>query len=116
MRALVELDAVAHAHRVQLCVEQPDFPVVEVDLPGSSETAESLYLHCVRAIRHGLRFGPHGLPLIGSGDWNDGMNRVGIQGKGESVWLGFFLYAAATGIPSIVLAIIVVRYTPTERQ
>ncbi len=62
------------------------------DLPGRSETAESLYQHCVRAIRCGLGFGPHGLPLIGSGDWNDGMNRVGIQGKGESVWLGFFLY------------------------
>jgi cellobiose phosphorylase len=62
------------------------------DLPGRSETTESLYQHCVRAIRHGLRYGSHGLPLIGSGDWNDGMNRVGIQGRGESVWLGFFLY------------------------
>ena len=62
------------------------------DLPGRSEVAESLYQHCVRAIRHGLQFGEHGLPLIGTGDWNDGMNRVGIQGKGESVWLGFFLY------------------------
>jgi len=61
------------------------------DLPGPSVTAESLYWHCVRAIRHGLQFGEHGLPLIGSGDWNDGMNRVGIHGKGESVWLGFFL-------------------------
>ena len=62
------------------------------DLPGHSTTTESLYQHCVRAIKHGLRMGAHGLPLIGSGDWNDGMNRVGIQGKGESVWLGFFLY------------------------
>jgi len=62
------------------------------DLPGRSETAESLYQHCVRAIRRGLGFGTHGLPLIRSGDWNDGMNRVGIQGKGESVWLGFFLF------------------------
>jgi cyclic beta-1,2-glucan synthetase len=62
------------------------------DLPGHSVAAESLYQHCVRAIRHGLGFGAHGLPLIGSGDWNDGMNRVGIQGKGESVWLGFFQY------------------------
>ncbi len=60
--------------------------------PAAPMTAESLYQHCVRAIRHGLRFGAHGLPLIGSGDWNDGMNRVGIEGKGESVWLGFFLY------------------------
>ncbi|MFA5083611.1 MAG: glycosyl hydrolase family 65 protein, partial [Hydrogenophilaceae bacterium] len=62
------------------------------DLPGRSGTSESLYRHCVRAIRHGLRQGERGLPLIGSGDWNDGMNRVGIRGKGESVWLGFFLY------------------------
>ena len=62
------------------------------DLPGRSEEAASLYEHCVRAIKRGLRFGEHGLPLIGSGDWNDGMNLVGEQGKGESVWLGFFLY------------------------
>jgi len=62
------------------------------DLPGRSEEAASLYEHCVRAILRGLRLGEHGLPLIGSGDWNDGMNKVGEQGKGESVWLGFFLY------------------------
>jgi cellobiose phosphorylase len=61
------------------------------DLPGRSADVASLYEHCVRAIRHGLRFGEHGLPLIGSGDWNDGMNLVGMGGKGESVWLGFFL-------------------------
>jgi cyclic beta-1,2-glucan synthetase len=61
------------------------------DLPARSADATSLYDHCIRAIRHGLRVGDHGLPLMGSGDWNDGMNRVGIQGKGESVWLGFFL-------------------------
>ncbi len=47
----------------------------------------------MRAIEHGLRFGAHGLPLMGSGDWNDGMNLVGIEGAGESVWLGFFLCA-----------------------
>jgi cellobiose phosphorylase len=62
------------------------------DLPGRSAEAASLYDHCVRAIVRGLRFGEHGLPLIGSGDWNDGMNIVGERGKGESVWLGFFLY------------------------
>ncbi|MDZ4213934.1 MAG: glucoamylase family protein [Rhodocyclaceae bacterium] len=61
------------------------------DLPGRAGESATLYEHCVRAIRHGLRFGAHGLPLIGSGDWNDGMNLVGIRGKGESVWLGFFL-------------------------
>ncbi len=62
------------------------------DLPGGSEEKRSLYDHCVRAILKGLRFGEHGLPLIGSGDWNDGMNMVGREGKGESVWLAFFLY------------------------
>ena len=61
------------------------------DLPGQSPDAASLYQHCVRAIQHGLRFGDRGLPLMGSGDWNDGMNLVGLQGKGQSVWLGFFL-------------------------
>ena len=62
------------------------------DLPLRSLESASLYQHCVRAIHRGLKFGPHGLPLIGSGDWNDGMNLVGIHGRGESVWLGFFLY------------------------
>ncbi|MEJ2613615.1 MAG: hypothetical protein P8Z35_01535 [Ignavibacteriaceae bacterium] len=62
------------------------------DLPNRSEETGSLYQHCVRAIQRGLRFGTHGLPLIGTGDWNDGMNMVGNKGKGESVWLGFFLY------------------------
>ena len=61
------------------------------DLPGRSDESANVYLHCVRAILHGLRFGTHGLPLIGSGDWNDGMNLVGRHGKGESVWLAFFL-------------------------
>jgi cellobiose phosphorylase len=61
------------------------------DLPAPSQQSESLYGHCVRAIEHGLRFGAHGLPLMGSGDWNDGMNLVGIKGRGESVWLAFFL-------------------------
>ena len=62
------------------------------DLPQRSPEEGTVYEHCVRSIRHGLRFGVHGLPLMGSGDWNDGMDRVGIKGKGESVWLGFFLY------------------------
>ena len=61
------------------------------DLPGRSAEAASLYQHCVLAIRRALQFGEHGLPLMWSGDWNDGMNLVGSQGKGESVWLGFFL-------------------------
>jgi cyclic beta-1,2-glucan synthetase len=58
-----------------------------------SAEAFSLYEHCLRAIRRASTRGNHGLPLIGAGDWNDGMNRVGIHGKGESVWLGWFLRA-----------------------
>jgi cyclic beta-1,2-glucan synthetase len=61
------------------------------DLPARSALSSTLYDHCVRSIEHGLRFGSHGLPLMGSGDWNDGMNLVGIHGRGESVWLAFFL-------------------------
>lgn len=61
------------------------------DLPQVSDDVGTLYEHCVRALENGLRFGVHGLPLMGSGDWNDGMNLVGAQGKGESVWLAFFL-------------------------
>jgi len=52
----------------------------------------TLYEHCRRALAKGTTAGPHGLPLIGAGDWNDGMNRVGAKGVGESVWLGWFLY------------------------
>ena len=62
------------------------------DHPQRSTEAASLYEHCVRAIKHGLRFGEHHLPLMGCGDWNDGMNLVGRDGKGESVWLAWFLY------------------------
>lgn len=62
------------------------------DLPMKSSETASLYQHCIRAIENGLRFGEHGLPLIGSCDWNDGMDKVGEHGKGESVWLAFFLY------------------------
>ncbi len=62
------------------------------DLPNRSEKKAGLYDHCVRAILKSLTFGEHGLPLMGSCDWNDGMNLVGEQGRGESVWLGFFLY------------------------
>ncbi|MCX6047321.1 MAG: hypothetical protein NT075_19625 [Chloroflexi bacterium] len=59
----------------------------------STEAAYSLYEHCRRALRKGTTAGSHGIPLMGAGDWNDGMNRVGIQGKGESIWLGWFLNA-----------------------
>jgi cellobiose phosphorylase len=62
------------------------------ELSKQSDETATLYEHCVRAMKRGLRFGRHGLPLMGTGDWNDGMNKVGAQGKGESIWLGFFLY------------------------
>lgn len=60
--------------------------------PEVSEKSESVYEHCKKAINR-TRFGEHGLPLMGGGDWNDGMNEVGILGKGESVWLAWFVYA-----------------------
>jgi cyclic beta-1,2-glucan synthetase len=61
------------------------------DQPQVSELTETVYDHCVRALRKACTVGEHGLPLIGIGDWNDGMNRVGVHGKGESVWLAWFL-------------------------
>ncbi|HLJ59115.1 MAG TPA: glucoamylase family protein [bacterium] len=60
--------------------------------PRVSDTAGSLFEHCARALDRSLAVGSHGLPLIGTGDWNDSLNRVGPQGKGESVWLGWFLH------------------------
>ena len=73
------------------------------DQPAPSDEVASLYQHCVRAIEHGLRFGEHGLPLMGSGDWSDGMNLVGAAGKGESVWLGFFLCAVLAQFKPVAL-------------
>ncbi len=66
------------------------------DLPQVSDDVGTLYEHAVRAIDQGLRFGEHGLPLMGCGDWNDGMNLVGAKGRGESVWLAFFLFHVLT--------------------
>jgi cellobiose phosphorylase len=66
------------------------------DLPNRSEETGTLYQHCVRAIEHGFNYGAHGLPLIGCGDWNDGMNLIGKEGRGESVWLAFFLHDVLT--------------------
>jgi cyclic beta-1,2-glucan synthetase len=62
--------------------------------PTVCDQTASLFEHCARALDDSLALGGHGLPLIGTGDWNDGMNRVGEHGKGESVWLGWILYAA----------------------
>ncbi len=61
------------------------------DLPAVTDEHGSVYEHCRRALRRACTAGPHGLPLIGSGDWNDGMSRVGVEGRGESVWLAWFL-------------------------
>jgi cyclic beta-1,2-glucan synthetase len=87
-------DAAVLDERVSFLEGRPVAPDEEsyYDLPAHSEQSASLYDHCVRAIMHGLQFGEHGLPLMGSGDWNDGMNLVGFHGHGESVWLAFFLY------------------------
>jgi len=60
--------------------------------PRVSAQSGTLFEHCARALDRSLTVGSHGLPLIGTGDWNDGMNRVGAGGKGESVWLGWFLH------------------------
>ena len=62
------------------------------DLYEKSQIKQSIYEHCIKSIEKSLDFGEHGLPKIGSGDWNDGFSTVGNKGKGESVWLGFFLY------------------------
>ena len=65
--------------------------------PTLSGEVSDLYEHCCRAIDRSLKVGRHGLPLFGTGDWNDGMNRVGREGKGESVWMGFFLVMVLDG-------------------
>jgi cyclic beta-1,2-glucan synthetase len=75
---------------------QPDQHDVYMQPDVSTESAD-IFEHCVRAIDHSLAVGQHGLPLMGGGDWNDGMNRVGQLGKGESVWLGWFLYTTLAG-------------------
>ena len=84
--------------RVPFLTSRPLRPEEEsnYDLPQVSDDVATLYAHCVRAIDNGLRFGIHGLPLMGCGDWNDGMNLVGEHGKGESVWLAFFLFDVLT--------------------
>ena len=65
--------------------------------PTVSAESASVFEHCLRALNRSLGVGTHGLPLMGCGDWNDGMNRVGHKGKGESVWLGWFLYTTLAG-------------------
>ena len=69
--------------------------------PAVATERGSLFEHCLRAIDRGLTTGAHGLPLIGTGDWNDGMNRVGREGRGESTWLGFFLHGILRDFASL---------------
>jgi cyclic beta-1,2-glucan synthetase len=73
-------------------------------MPGISEQTATLFEHCARALDHALRVGVHGLPLFGTGDWNDGMNRVGEKGQGESVWLGWFLYGTLLEFAAVAAA------------
>jgi cyclic beta-1,2-glucan synthetase len=80
-------------------IEGPTLRADQVDnyfQPERSTQAVSLFEHCAAALDRSLAIGVHGLPLIGAGDWNDGMDRVGHEGRGESVWLGWFLHIALT--------------------
>ncbi len=79
------------------------------DLPMRDGSSADLYQHCVQAIKHSLRFGERGLPLMGAGDWNDGMDQVGNKGKGESVWLAFFFYDVLLNFEKVAL-----QYGDTE--
>ena len=69
--------------------------------PDVSDETASLYEHCLRALAHGWRLGPHGLPLMGCGDWNDGMNLVGAGGTGESVWVAWFQVVVRTDFAAV---------------
>jgi cyclic beta-1,2-glucan synthetase len=73
-------------------------------VPAVSPQSASLLEHCRRALQHAWRLGSHGLPLMGTGDWNDGMNRVGVGGQGESVWLGWFLCAVLDALAPLIEA------------
>jgi cyclic beta-1,2-glucan synthetase len=81
-------EPVPYLHAPRLSEGQED----DFGVPAVANEVGPLYEHCVRALRNGLRFGAHGLPLMGTGDWNDGMNRVGREGKGVSIWNGWFLF------------------------
>ena len=77
---------------------EPGRRTTRTSSPSGRAQAASLYEHCARALDRSLAVGAHGLPLIGSGDWNDGMNRVGHEGRGESVWLGWFLHTTPAAV------------------
>ena len=93
--------------------------------PQVTDEHGSVYEHCLRALRRACTAGAHGLPLIGIGDWNDGMNRVGVEGRGESVWLAWFLiatlrafaeHAEARGDTAVAGRVPRARPTPTRRR
>ena len=71
--------------------------------PAIAEEQTTLFDHCARALDASLSVGAHGLPLFGTGDWNDGMNRVGELGKGESIWLGWFLHTALSSFAKLAI-------------
>jgi cyclic beta-1,2-glucan synthetase len=72
--------------------------------PVTSDETANLFEHCARALDQSLQVGAHGLPLMGTGDWNDGMNCVGEEGKGESIWLGWFLHTTLLGFAPFAVA------------
>jgi cyclic beta-1,2-glucan synthetase len=97
----VTADYIEHTQDYGILMERAQYleddPLAEetderYSIPRVSEQDGTVYEHCLKAIERGLKFGAHGLPLIGSGDWNDGFSRVGVRGRGESVWLGWFIY------------------------
>jgi len=88
-------DSAVLEERVPFLAGGPLAPEVHESFSAPEPAGEgTLFEHCVRALDSSLAIGSHGLPLFGAGDWNDGMNRVGAAGRGESVWLGWFLHAA----------------------
>ncbi|MBK8048187.1 MAG: hypothetical protein IPK16_14335 [Anaerolineales bacterium] len=96
-------DAAILQERIPFLTGEPLRPEEEEHYGHYIATANSdtLYEHCKRALTRGMTSGPHQLPLIGTGDWNDGMNRVGVHGQGESIWLGWFLHAALTNFSAL---------------
>jgi cellobiose phosphorylase len=81
-------------------VLQPD-QEEDYNLPEVSDRVGTVYEHCVRALEYGLKLGRHGIPLMGTGDWNDGMNQVGPRGQGESVWNGWFMLTTLRGFAAL---------------
>ncbi len=95
------LDEPLPFRRARLLEPGEDEAFLETEDAGESAT---LHEHAARALDRAMTRGPHGLPLFGTGDWNDGMNRVGREGRGESVWMAFFLAAAIDGFAPIAEA------------